>query len=404
MKTRTILKLSMLTLAITAATNASANVNEKISKAVKETKVDVSLRYRFETVDQDGVDEEALASTLKSRLTLTTGKIANFGAKVEADNVTYIGSDNFNNTVNGKTDHAVVADPDGSEINQAFLQYTNKILNVTAGRQRINLDDQRFVGGVAWRQNEQTFDGYRVQLAPASIFNFDLSYVYNVNRIFGEDSAKSDLHGDIVLANAKYKFANKQSVSVYNYYLDFDGGAASTSSNTIGITYNGAFPIAKNTLAVKLGYADQEEVGDTAMSYSADYSVIDAQYKFKGYSVGAGIETLGSDGGDIGFATPLATLHKFQGFTDKFLTTPIDGLVDTYIKGSAKIGPVNVAAAYHMFEADSGNNDYGNEINITATYKLNKQVSALVKAASYSEDDGGYTDTNKLWFMVTANY
>lgn len=394
----------MLTLAITAATNASANVNEQISKAVKDTKIDVSLRYRFETVDQDGVDEEALASTLKSRLTLTSGKLANFGVKVEVDNVTYLGGDNFNNTVNGNTDHAVVADPDGTEVNQGYIQYTGDKFNVTAGRQRINLDDQRFVGGVAWRQNEQTYDGYRVQLTPASIFNFDLSYIYNVNRIFGEDSTKSDLHGDIVLANAKYKFANQQSVSLYNYYLDFDGAAASNSNNTLGVTYNGSFPVAKNSISVKLGFAEQEEVGDDAMSYSANYSVIDAKFKFKGYSVGAGMETLGSDGGDIGFATPLATLHKFQGFTDKFLTTPIDGLVDTYIKGSAKIGAVNVAAAFHMFEADTGNNDYGSEFNISASYKFNKQVSGLVKAAAYSEEDGGYTDTNKLWLMVTAKY
>ena len=65
----------------------------------------------------------------------------------------------YNSTTNGKTTYPAVADPETYEINR--LQLTNTripMTTVTLGRQRIVLDDQRFVGNVGWRQNEQTFD------------------------------------------------------------------------------------------------------------------------------------------------------------------------------------------------------------------------------------------------------
>lgn len=394
-------KFSVLSLALTAVFNANADINSNISKAVKDSNVDVSLRYRIETVDQDGVDEDALASTLKSRLTITTGKLGNFSGLVETDNVSYIGNDNFNSTVNGKADHATVADPDGTELNQGYLKYSGGLFTATLGRQRINLDDQRFVGGVAWRQNEQTFDGYRLQTNVFAGLSLEASYIYNVNRIFGEDSSNSDLHGDVILVNAKYAFSKQHAVTVFNYNLEFDNAAAA-SSNTMGATYNGNFNLNGTGLAVKAGFASQEDAGDNPTSYDADYIVLEAMAKFQRFSIGAGYEVLGSDNG-VGFSTPLATLHKFQGFADKFLNTPDNGIEDTYIKAATKIGPVNVSAAYHMFNADEGSEDYGDEINIAAAYKFNKQISGLIKAANYSSDDFA-TDTTKIWFMVTANY
>lgn len=396
------LKLSALALAILAPCMANASIVDDVSTAVKASKVDIALRYRVETVDQDNMSEEALASTLKSRLTVTTGKVYNFGAKVELDDVTYIGNDSFNSTINGQGTYPVVADPEGSEVNQASLSYFGKSYTATAGRQRINLDDQRFVGGVAWRQNEQTFDGYRLQMSPTDKISLDASYIHNVNRIFGEDNAaKSDLHGDVVLVNAKYKFNKAHAITAYNYSMEFDNAAAA-SNTTFGATYNGNFPLGDNKLIVKVGAASQSDAGDNPTSYDATYSVLDATVKFDKFSVGAGIETLGSDNG-IGFQTPLATAHKFQGFSDQFLSTPGDGIQDTYIKGATKIGPVALSAAYHVFSADEGDADYGDEINLVAAYKVNKQISTLVKAASYSADDHN-SDTTKLWFMVSANF
>ncbi len=398
----TIIKLTALALTMSAAFTTSANALDEVSAAVKNSNVDINLRYRLESVDDDIKGEDSLGSTLKSRITVTTAPVYGFNAKVEVDNVTYIGNDKFNSTDNGKTDHPTIADPDGTEINQAFLKYTGGFYDVTAGRQRINLDDQRFIGGVAWRQNEQTFDGYRIKVTPMDKLTLDASYVYNVNRIFGEDNdAKSDLHGDVYLANAKYAFTKNHSLTAFYYEMEFDNSDP-LSNSTYGATYNGAFNVGNTGLDIKAGYASQEDAGDNANEYEADYIVFDANFKFEYFTLGGGYELLGSDN-NVGFQTPLATAHKFQGFADMFLATPEQGIEDIYLKASTKIMDVKLAAAYHNYESDEDSEEYGDEVNFTASYQVTKQVNTLFKAAYYNADDYG-NDTAKFWFMTTANF
>ena len=71
-----------------------------------------------------------------------------------------VGNELYNSTRNGITDRPVVADPTGTDVNQALILYRGiDSTLIRAGRQRINLDNQRFVGAVGWRQNDQTYDG-----------------------------------------------------------------------------------------------------------------------------------------------------------------------------------------------------------------------------------------------------
>ncbi len=83
--------------------------------------------------------------------------------------------------------------------------------------------------------------------------------------------------------------------------------------------------------------------------------------KIKGVGVGIGYELLGSDDGMKAFSTPLATLHKFQGWADQFLVTPADGIEDIYFKMTGSIGKTNLAFFYHDYSADEGSADYGEE-------------------------------------------
>ncbi len=88
--------------------------------------------------------------------------------------------------------------------------------------------------------------------------------------------------------------------------------------------------------------------------------------KFSSLTAKIGYEVLSGDGTDA-FQTPLATGHAFNGITDKFLTTPDDGLEDIYVKAAYSFAKVplvekiSLAAAYHDFEADRGGADYGSE-------------------------------------------
>jgi hypothetical protein len=381
------------------APNAFADnaVATGVSNALSQSKVNVSFRGRYEGVSQDGKDD-ADALTVKSRLSVNSGAYNGLSLGVEVDNVTAL-VDDYNDLTTGYVgNEAVIADAEYTEVNQAYLKYSKNNFSLKAGRQRINHDGQRFVGGVGWRQNEQTYDGYRFQYKASDKLNFDYTYVYNVNRIFGPDSKKpNDLRGDLHLGHVAFKLNKDHKLSAFTYILDFDTAAA-LSSSTYGIAYHGKFGPVK----VNASYATQSDNGDNPNNYSADYYNVEAATKVSKVTLKAGVEALGSDNG-IGFATPLATLHKFNGFADKFLSTPGNGLQDIYATAVTKVKGVKLVVTYHDFSSDVNNIDYGTEVDLVAAYKVNKHYSLLAKYASYNADEFT-TDTDKLWFMVTAKF
>jgi hypothetical protein len=368
-----------------------------VQQAVSEGKTNLSMRYRFERVDQDNVDKTANASTLLTRLRYESGNLNGFYTVIEVDNVTAIGNENYNSTVNGNSQYPVVADPTDTDLNQAYIGYKAGNMTISAGRQRINHNNQRFVGGVAWRQNEQTYDGYRLQYDNQNGLKADYSYVYNVNRIFGPNSVNSDLAGNLHLLNVNYAIDKQHKVSGFVYELDFDSANA-IATRTIGMSYDG------NVSAIKIhaSYATQSETGDNPIDFSADYIALELGTKVAAVNLGVGYESLGSDNGK-GFTTPLATLHKFQGFTDKFLGTPAQGVNDLYIKASGKVGKLGLTAVFHQLTSDVGSIDYGNEINLVGKYPLAEKVGLLIKYANYSADDYS-VDTSKLWAMATIKF
>ena len=378
---------------------------DALSKAVQDGKATVDFRYRYENVDQDGISDEADASTMRSRLTLESGKLGGFQGMFEADNVTTIGVSDYNSTENGKTKYPVVADPEGTNVNQMWLSYHGEGFNTKGGRQRILHGNQRFVGGVAWRQNEQTFDGGRINVDAVENLNIDFSYVYQVNRIFGPDDGANpaEWEGDNYLLRVDYKLTENHKLTGFGYMLDIDdqgkyaaGKTVNNGSDTFGVEYAGKF----DWLSVNASWATQSDAGDSELNYDADYYKVELGAKFKPVTVKAGYEVLASDNG-VGFATPLATGHKFQGWADKFLGTPGDGIEDAYVSVGGKIGPVKLAAIYHDFQAESSSTDFGTEIDLVATWPVNKQFSVQAKYATFDTDDSArYTDTDKAWITL----
>ncbi|HEB27449.1 MAG TPA: hypothetical protein ENI05_06700, partial [Porticoccus sp.] len=88
-----------------------------LEDALKGGKADFNFRYRFENVDDDGRDKEGHASTLKSRFNYTTQTYKDFQVQLEVDNVSRIGSDNYDDLHNSNTDRGIVADTDGTAFN-----------------------------------------------------------------------------------------------------------------------------------------------------------------------------------------------------------------------------------------------------------------------------------------------
>ena len=378
-------------------------VTDAVAKMVSEGSANVNLRYRYETVEQDNALEDARASTLRSRLTLKTAAVSGFSALLEADDVMTIGTDDYNSFMTDDSHfgtHSVVADPVGTEINQAWLKYGfSAATSATAGRQRINHGGQRFVGGVAWRQNEQTFDAVSFNHG-AGGYTLDYSYIWNVNRIFEGSGTSSqatefDSKSHILLATTAIPGGK---LNGFVYALDFDEAAA-LSSITYGVGYDAVF----DPFAISATVATQSDYGDNPIAYDALYLALEGKVKIQPVTLIAGYELLGSDDGVKGFTTPLATLHKFQGWADIFLATPSNGIEDSYGGITASIGKVAVGAFYHDFSADEGSMNYGSEVDLVATYPINQYLSVELKYADYNADDFS-VDTEKVWFSLMANF
>jgi hypothetical protein len=385
---------------------AQESFTEGLARMVTDGKVGLNLRYRYEFVDQDGFDVNANASTLRSRLSLASASNRGFSFLTEFDNVSYIGNDNFNSTTNGKTQYPVVADPSGTEVNQAWLKYNWQEFTGTYGRQRIALGDQRFIGGVAWRQNEQTYDGFRAQWQSSFGLSADYAYVYNINRIFGpEDSVAqpANWHGNNNFLRLDYTLTEQHTFTAFTYLLDIDdrsgwspNKSVNNSTDTYGVEYNGQV----GPVTARAAYAWQSDAGDSQLDYDARYYVLEGKMAIAGITGQLGYEVLGSDNG-VGFNTPLATLHKFQGWADKFLITPANGIKDLYIGAYGGLGPVQLAAIWHDFQAEEGSDDYGSEIDLSATWPIDKMLSLQLTYANFNSDDSAlYQDTQKLWLTL----
>lgn len=358
------------------------------------------FRYRFEHVDQDGLPDDANASTLRTRLNYKTLPYNGFSFFVEVDDVSYLGDTRFRNTRNTKPGFPVVADPRGTAFNQFYVDYDTEAALFRLGRQRVNLDNQRFVGGVGWRQNEQTYDAFSFLTKSFDEVTVLYAYVDEVQRIFGPDSgtpAKS-VEGDTHLLNVAFDLESNGKLTLYHYSLDLDD-AFSLSAKTSGVRYTNTFDFASGT-TLTAEYASQGDHGDNPTSFDADYYLLDIGVAFDKAGLTLGYEVLeGDDAPGEAFRTPLATLHKFQGWADKFLTTPDAGIEDAYI--GIKYG--KFALTWHDFDAEANSSSWGSEVDVSFAHTFNDHYSILLKYADYDADDHA-TDTRKAWLMFTATF
>ena len=401
--------ISATALLLAAAPFAAADESDTLASAVTSGKAGVNVRARYESVDADNALKDANALTARLRLNYRTGAWRGWSAFAEYDHVFHMIRD-FN--AGGGTTPArdgvyqTVADPKGSDLNQLYLDYrlSDKTL-MRVGRQRVLLDNQRFVGGVGWRQNEQTYDG--LLLSSTAISNTTLTYAYvgHVRRIFGQSSAAGRMNVDTHLLNARVKLNDSWSVTPYVYYID-NQDAAATSTSTIGARLAGGVKAGEGKVALVAELATQSDAANNPVSYDADYAHLSAMWSMEnGLGLGLAYESLGTDSSNLqSFRTPLATLHAFQGWADMFLSTPGSGIDDLYATVNYKAGKWNLTGVYHDFSAETGGGDFGTEFDVSAGTSLGANYALLFKGAFFSSDNAAYPDTNKFWIMFTASY
>ncbi len=374
---------------------------ESIKDAFKKGEVSLDLRYRYEFVDDNASSEDANASTARIRFGYKTGTYYDFFAYADFEALRVIGGEQYNSTANGLTDFPVVADPEDEEVNQAYVGYSGFEDTVFKfGRQRIILDNHRFIGNVGWRQLEQTYDAFSVRSELTDRLTFFYAHVNNANRIFGENNptaalANTNLSGDLV--NVAIEFPVGTLVG-YAYLLDFED-TPSVSQKNIGARFKGKHDFTKDfTFMYAAEYADQSDYKSGDGIIDASYFLGEAGVGLSGVNLKAGYELL-EGGGTYAFQTPLATLHAHNGWADKFLLTPLNGLEDLYFSVSGTVRGIKLLGVYHDFSADEGGDDYGTELDLRITWKFREIYTLGGKYASYDADTLS-TDTEKLWVWL----
>ncbi len=372
----------------------------ELGKAFSEGTFSVNLRYRFELVDQEGIFLKAKASTVRLRLGYGTEKFVGFSLYADMELIRVMGREGYNSTDNGKREYPVVADPKDTELNQAFLSYTGiKGLEFTLGRQRIKLDNDRFIGNVGWRQNEQTYDAIRFTSTIIPMATITFIHISNVNRIFGaHHSSRSDIDLNTSVLHVSYNFPIGK-ITAYNHFFD-NQDVPETSHQNLGIRFTGNRRVSESVrLLYTLEYANQSRFKEGAVGLNESYGFVELGFSAKNFTLKGGYESLGGNGTHA-FSTPLATLHAFNGWADVFLSTPTHGLVDKYISFNIQLNtelrPLTFKAVYHIFESDMDKLDYGHELDLLAQITLKKDFLVFVKYANY-QTKGYAATTKKFW-------
>lgn len=214
---------------------------------------------------------------------------------------------------------------------------------------------------------------------------------------------------DSHLIHISYQKFEPTTLTAYGYLLDFDD-APSSSIKTFGVRLAGGYPIREGLKIIYTAeYADQSDFADGAGSNEADYLLGELGGTLGPVTAKVSYEQLGGDG-VYGFQTPLATLHLFQGWTDKFLTTPASGIRDLYFTLTTTVKGAKLAAVYHDFSSDQGSFDYGTELGFLAAKTFNNRYTLLAKYATYEADGnpkntgGPSSDTDKLWLEAQVKF
>lgn len=377
-----------------------------ISDQIAGGKLIFEARARYEGVDQTKtatLRDEAQAITLRTRLGWETADWNGLKALVEFEDVRHLGPEHFAVNVPGvatpplngasKARYPLVNDPDVTELNRAQITWTpSAALTLTAGRQRILLDDQRFVGNVGWRQDEQTFDAVRADVAVGR-FKATYAYVGKVNRILGE---LKDWESESHLFNATWSPAEALRLQAFVYALDFENSAANASI-TKGIKASGKTWVGLYQLAYDATWATQSDYRHRTAAFDLDYYEASLAGTFDIYTVKLGYEQLEGNG-TRGFTTPLATVHAFQGWADAWVSPGgnksfVDGIEDTNLTLNIKprfrrtyLFNADLIARYHDFNDQRTGADLAREWDLQATAAITAKLSVQLKYADFQRE------------------
>ena len=406
---------------------SSASAQDLIGTSfIDNVKPYLEFRPRYEYVDVDGSPNDAAnALTIRTKVGVKIGKIFNvkgLSAQLEAIDVSAL----IDDYAPQKSGYETVADPDNTRLTQAYIAYTYGNYAFIAGRKYVAIDDHRFIGTVGWRQMPQSLGIVAIAGSPIQNLNFLLAGVYERKGVL--DKLNVDWHMDKmpIVLDVNYKVSPALKLKGFAYLL-------TDIHNTYGVKASGKLDFGGIKFSYLGEYAKQTDPYendnlDSKPDIDTDYYRIKVGAAYSGFFGNVMYTYFGdADGKDAGFSTPLATLHKFDGWSDVLLAGAAKGFYYGLNELCVSVGYKNKAfgkfmVAYLDFQADKdqgdlGSKDIGSEVDVLYAKKLTKRLSFLAKAAFYNADNGycigatcnsstakGRNDVTKYWLQLDYKF
>ena len=324
-----------------------------------------------------------------------------------------------------------VSSKNGVSAFEAWAEYsfTDK-WSAKLGRQPLSYDNQRVIGGLDWANQGRSFDAALIKYKGAKS-QLDLGFALNADseaKVAPATPYSTDIFKDLQYAWYHTSVKNLGvSVLVMNVGKEY-----LKTSTEVGLSYFQTFGTYGKYAGAKLGvdyslYGQTGKVGDNTVS--AWEAALNVGYAFSPkFKATAIYEFLsGKDQGSTStmiksFAPLFGTNHAFNGFMDYFYVgnhANSVGLNDISLKLDFPINKVNVSVAPHYFSAPNKiisagveQEAYlGTEIDVTATYKLYKDIMLTAGYSQMFATDSmvalkggtGLNDTANNWAYLMVN-
>lgn len=380
---------------------------DSVEEAITDGALFGHARYRYEWVDADNRAQSAHSSTFRLRVGYETAALNGFFAGAEGEVTREIGGNRRNDGVNGRATLPLIPDPESEVLNQAYVGWSKLGADGSAahravlGRQTIAYENERWIGPVGFRQNDQTFDAVHVETRALDGWTLRYAYVDRVNRVLG-NNPNGHWDSDSHLIGATTNIIPNGITTAYTYLLDLKP-VPLLSSATYGVRYDGVWSFAgRDTRRVLLEaeFAEQTDYATNPRDYALSYWLLRPGVMIGRLSVWLGWERLGGNGLSA-VQAPLSTLHRHNGWADIFTTTPPGGLSDAHVRvlyefrdaGPLKNPRIDLRA--HDFQPTGGRR-YGREFDFDLNASVRGLVTVGVRGAFY--DAASFdADTQKLF-------
>lgn len=381
----------------------SADESSTLGEALSGGDGGIDFRLRYEFVNADDIPNNSNALTLRSALHYRTRKWKGFDFYLQAVNVTAADDASYATGPgpysNGITDRPVVPDPELTNFSQVYLRFQGFQSMLLVGTEEINYDDQRFIGSVGWRQNHQTCETFRVTNASIPKTTLNAAAISRVHRVTGASQPMTAF-----LLNGKYVPGKAVALALYAYLIDFvDQNLWGASTATIGGRVDGSIPAGAFEIPYEAQFAHQTDMAANPNMIDQDYAHLMAGLVRWGVTLKMGYEMLGGSESDGQFNTTLATLHKFNGWADRFLVTPTNGLQDFYGSLGGSNGQFRWGATYHNFRAESIDSEYGDEWDLLVGYRAPWGMDFFAKSAFY-QADAHLANMDRFWTWISYSF